>query len=426
MKPTLRFSVLPLAVLFAVAAAWAGDTQTTLYSFQGIHTGKADGAQPSGGLIADAAGNLYGTAYYGGAKCTLSTTKGCGTVFELSNSGGTWTETILYTFTGGADGAFPNSNLIFDASGNLYGEAFRGGNASCNDGCGVIFELSPNSSGGWTETSAYSFTDTTDGLNPIGGLTFDASGNLYGTTVFGGTGACGIGCGIIFELSPVSGGGWSKTTVYNFSNGTGGFYPVGGVIFDSAGNIYGTLSQGGSLNVNGGCSNGGCGTVFRLTKISGGWRFGLLYTFQGPKGIQPNASLVMDAAGNLYSTTNYGGSSASAGVAFELSPTTQGQWKLTLLHAFTDTTDGHEPQGLVMDASGNLYGTSSGVAYRLSPSGSGGWEFEILTALSGGDSFNAPLLRNSAGDFYGVSYNGGATANGAVYELTPVTASYSR
>jgi uncharacterized repeat protein (TIGR03803 family) len=423
-------SIFPAAlaafVLTLTLSASATDTQTVLYNFQGIHTKKADGANPEGGVIADSAGNLYGTTNVGGA-CSFDTRQGCGIVYELSNSGGTWSETILYTFTGGADGAFPTGNLVFDASGNLYGEAAAAGaSTACSDGCGTIFELSPSSSGTWTFSVIYNFTGISsgDGSAPTGGLIFDASGNLYGTATDGGTGTsnCGIGCGEVFELSPSS-GGWTKTTIYNFPGGSTGEFPIGGVIFDPAGNLYGTLAQGGSFNVNGGCSGVGCGTVFRLMKVSGGWRFGLLYTFQGPRGLLPQNGVVMDAAGNLYGTT-VGGGSAKNGEVFELSPTAVGQWKQTLLHSFSGntSTDGFNPQALSIDASGNIYGMSNTVAFKLSPGSTGGWIFQILSTLAEGNAPHAPLLRDTAGNFYGVSYTSGSQSVGTVYELTPNTA----
>ena len=420
MKHTVRFSLLMLmAIVFATAAGWSSDTQTVLYTFQGIHTGKSDGSSPYGGLLADSAGNLYGTTYYGGTACALLKTKGCGTVYEVSpSSSGAWTETVLYRFSGGADGAFPTSKLLSDASGNMYGTTYDGGStAQCSAGCGTIFELSPSASG-WTFTTIYTFAGGSDGSNPECGLIFDASGNLYGTTAFGGDMTLGIGGGTVFELA-LSAGGWTKTILFTFPNSgslSQGVFPIAGLTFDAAGNLYGTASQGGSFNQNGGCSNGGCGTVFRLTPSSTGWRYGLLYTFQGPKGIQPNASLVIDQTGNLYGTTN--NALAGAGVVFELSPTAQGQWKLTLLHVFNGS-DGIVPQGLLMDASGNLFGTSSAVAYKLSPSNSGGWVFQILSTLADGDSAG-PLLRDAANNLYGVTYGGGSQEAGTVYELSPV------
>jgi uncharacterized repeat protein (TIGR03803 family) len=412
--------ILPAAVVLALTATvWATDTQTVIYNFQGIHTKKADGANPQAGVIADAAGNLYGTTSYGGA-CTVNTRQGCGTVYELSPSSTGWTETVIYTFTGGADGSYPNGNLIFDASGNLYGTAPAGGNTTnCSAGCGVIFELSPKSGGGWTQSVIYTFAGQPDGQAPGGGVIFDAAGNLYGVTSQGGTGTtgCYLGCGTIFELSPASGGGWTESILYSFPPTGVGIYPTAGLVFDGAGNLYGVTGEGGSTTCNPGV---GCGTVFRLANVSGTWEFGLLYTFQGPRGQSPQNRLVFDAAGNLYGTTAYGGATAN-GLVFELSPTAQGQWKQTLLHVFNGDSNGFYPGALTIDASGNIFGTSNKVAFRLSPSSKGGWIFQVLSPLANGDTFMGPLLRNSVGDFFGVTYTSGTQSVGTVYELTPVT-----
>jgi len=204
------------AFLCLSITAGATDKQTILYSFNG----KSSGNTPMGGLVADAAGNLYGTTAYGGANISqcLWSTKGCGTVFELSpNSSGGWTETVIYSFTGGNDGAFPEGNLIFDAKGNLYGVAARGG-ASYD---GTVFELSPSSSG-WTETTLHTFTGEPDGDGPLGGLGMDAGGNLFGTTLYGGVDACNtLACGTVFEVSPNSDGTWTETVIHAFTGSDG-------------------------------------------------------------------------------------------------------------------------------------------------------------------------------------------------------------
>lgn len=418
----IRFVVIATMMTIATAA-FAVDKQSTLYGFKG----KADGGNPYSGLIADSAGNLYGTTYDGGISCP--SLKTCGTVFELSpSSSGSWTETVLYSFTGGADGAAPEAGLVFDTHGNLFGTAYAGGGSTaCEVGCGTIFELSPSSSG-WTETTLYQFQGgTADGQYPLGSLTFDASGNLFGTAFLGGAN----GGGTLYELSPNSTGGWTKTTIYNFTFNQG-IYPQNGVIMDSAGNLYGTLSQGGSSA--GDCSNGGCGTVFRLSKTSTGWRFGLLYMFESPGGLQPHAGLVFDAAGNLYGANFYGGKTTcteTCGTVFELSPATQGQWKFSLLHSFTGGSDGsHPPSTLIIDSAGNLYGTSFGppsTVFRISPAASGGWQFEVLATLSNASVYynTAPLLRDAAGNLYGAADFGGSTlckdGCGLVYELSPIT-----
>jgi uncharacterized repeat protein (TIGR03803 family) len=348
-------------------------TETILYSFQGGN----DGAQPSAGLILDQAGNLYGTTGEGGGN--LSCANGCGTVFELSpNSHGGWTETLLYIFgtNGGAsDGAYPEG-VIFDKSGNLYGPTGSGGNGQCDhDGfsfCGTVFELTPNGSGGWAETIIYKFpSGDGDGYGPNGGLIFDQSGNLYGTTGGGGANQCegSGGCGVVFELSPNGSGGWTEALLYSFGesgNGSDGIFPAAGVIFDQSGNLYGTTLEGGAACVDDG-GYAPCGTVFELSPNgSGGWSETILYSLQGGSdGAYPNAGLIFDGSGNLYSTTSSGGGTAcfsniGCGTAFELSPNGSRGWTETILYSFLGGNDGRSPySGVIFDQSGHSYGTTS-------------------------------------------------------------------
>jgi uncharacterized repeat protein (TIGR03803 family) len=356
-----------------------------LYSFTGGYGTTTDGIGPQAGLIFDSLGNLYGTTTSGGVSSF-------GTVFELSppsGGSGPWTESVLYNFTGGSDGRVPNAGLIFDVNGNLYGAATQGGNnADCaEDGCGVVFELSPPSggTGPWTETPLYTFTGGTDGGFPANGaagsLIFDAHGNLYGTTGIGGNlSACPggggnlPGCGVTFELSPPSGGGgpWTESVLYSFTGGNDGSEPYFGLIFDSSGNLYGTTSRGGAKSA---------GVAFELSPPSGGsgpWSETTLYGFTGGSdGGYPEAGLILDSQGNLYGTTDSGGT-GTAGVAFELSPPSSGgsPWNETVLHPFTDGSDGGYPQaGLVFDSLGNLYGTAfDGGTYGA------GVVFELATA----------------------------------------------
>jgi len=296
---SIRFTLLlSLLAIFAISAS-AVDTQTILYTFQGVHTHQADGANPESGLIADSAGNLYGTTYNGGG-CPAPFTQGCGIVFELSpQSNGSYTKTTLYAFQNQSDGGSPTGDLVFDSAGNLYGTTEYGGTlgGNCTYGCGTVYELSPSSSGGWTETVLYSFPGGTGPKYPLGSVVFDPSGNLYGTSFTGGTDSSSGGT--IYELSPSS-GGWTETTLHSFALATG-IYPDAGVILDAAGNLYGTASQG--VSNSGICTGYACGAVYRLAKTATGWQYGLLYTFEGPRGAQPHEALVMDQAGNLYGST---------------------------------------------------------------------------------------------------------------------------
>jgi uncharacterized repeat protein (TIGR03803 family) len=327
-----------------------GWTETVLYSFKG-----GGGEKPTSGVIFDQAGNLYGTTLAGG-------TDGEGTVFELSpNGNGGWTETVLYSFQGGSDGYYPEG-VIFDGKGNLYGITVYGGIHDCYKffgTCGTVFELSPNGSGGWIKTTIYEFmaNNGDDGYAPNAGLIFDHFGNLYGTTNLGGQ----VGGGIVFELSPNGSGGWSETILYDFLGGSDGSAPGAGVIFDQSGNLYGTTIWEGAR-----CNFGnGCGTVFELSPNgSGGWTKTILYSFLGYNdGWWPTAVLTFDSSGNLYSTTLYGGGDGcgnnGCGTVFELSPNGSGGWTESILYGFQGGSDGGSPSyGLILDQAGHLYGTA--------------------------------------------------------------------
>jgi uncharacterized repeat protein (TIGR03803 family) len=308
------------------------------YQFGVIHRFHgSDGQRPTASLIFDAQGNLYGTTYLGGAY-------GAGTVFELSPSGTGWKEKVLYSFNTSGDLQAPLSAVIFDGSGNLFG--------SCNFGAahgqGGVFELTPNGSG-WKEQVLYSFTGGTDGGGYIGNLVFDAAGNLYSTAASGGT----VGQGVVFELSPSSGGTWTETVLYNFTGESDGASPAGGVIFDGKGSLYGTTSLGPPSSCDGGL---GCGTVYQLTPSTTGWTLSVLHTFDGTDGDAPWAPMTFDNAGNLYGTTTTGGS--GHGVVFKLSPLGS-SWTETVLLTFNQS-DGALPYGgLILDKQGVLYGSAS-------------------------------------------------------------------
>jgi uncharacterized repeat protein (TIGR03803 family) len=391
---TSRFHVAIFAACLLAAKAFAaGPTEKVLYDFQGA----PDGAFPYASPIVGTNGHLYGTTYNGG---TDTCTSGCGTVFELippATHSGKWTEKILYKFQGGNDGQWPHAGLILDQKGNLYGTTFGGGGtASVLDcefwgGCGTVFRLSPPASegGAWTETVLYAFQGAPDGALPAGSLIFDAQGNLYGTTELGGAGGNGSctngGCGSVFELSPPSSKGspWTEVILYGFngdyqeqySDGAG---PMGGLIFDRKGNLYGTTSVGGSFD----CTeqNTYCGgTVFQLTPPTAKgnpWTETVLTNFvQNAEAAEgstfPGVAVIFDKQGTLYGTAESGGDGACSyekqypptgcGTIFSLSPPTNGgAWTLTALYSFNGTTDGAFPGGsLAFDEKGNLYGMAS-------------------------------------------------------------------
>jgi uncharacterized repeat protein (TIGR03803 family) len=428
-----------LAVLIATLfmnARMAAQTEKILHDFADNGT---DGYQTYSGLIFDAAGNLYGTTLEGGTnKNCYDENIGCGTVFELSpNGSGGWTQTILHDFGSGTDGRNPDASLIFDAAGNLYGTTLGGGAGECNGGansCGTVFELVASAGGGWTEKVLYSFGgNSTDGYGPSGSLIFDAAGNLYGTTGTGGV----YGFGTVFELSPTEGGAWTEKVLHSFT-GTGGSSPLANLIFDTAGNLYGTTRMGGRHNA---------GTVFELvpTRASGGWTIKTLHDFGGgvTEGDQPFAGVIFDAAGNLYGTTQAGGTGTcgfpGCGTVFELTPTTGGSWTSTILHSFDNNgTDGYGPlAGLAFDGKGDLYGTTfvggtgackpegCGTVFELEPAAGGGWTEIVLYSFpnyAAGYWPASSLIFDGRGNLYGTTVNGGTDSGavaGTVFELTP-------
>lgn len=264
------------------------------------------GFEPMGNLAFDQAGNVYGTTFYGGNPACRSQQTGCGNVFQLTQSGPTWTETTVYDFAGGSDGVNPSSGLVVDSMGNLYGTVEGGG----AHGYGAVFELTLSVSG-WTKSLIYSFQEGNDGGDPVGGLVMDAAGNLYGTTIGGGASHGGAA----FELSH-SGGGWTFSVIASLS-GVAGSGPRGSLAFDSMGNLYGTTWGEGMY---------GYGNVFKLTQSGGQWTYRDLYDFTGGNdGGLPEAGPTVDASGNIYGTTPVGGlvetcEGRGCGVVWEITP----------------------------------------------------------------------------------------------------------
>ncbi len=427
-----KFSSLRCAVVAGALALFflAGSSAAPAQTFSVLHefSGGADGAGPDAGLTPDAAGNFYGTTGSGGST-------GCGTVYRLVHGGsgwvfypiyefsvadgafltaarvifgpdgslygttqysgqgncvagglgyGTvfklqppptfcrsvtcyWQLTILYTFAGGSDGAIPWSEVVFDPAGNLYGTTVSGGTGSCQMGaqlgCGTVFKLTRNSNGTWTHSVLYEFQGSpNDGSAPFAGLTLDGAGNLYGTLDAGGS--C-QGCGAVFELSP-SGSGWNEAILHFFDGAAGGGEPYGGLIFDASGNLYGATSYGGA---------GDYGTVYELTPQQGSWSFNQIYSFAVNQANDPYSRLTFDAAGNLYGSSFFGGTNGGQGTIYELTPS-NGSWNYTELHGFDLIgSDGGNPYGaVVVDSSGHVYGTASSGPY---PSPDAGVIFEI-------------------------------------------------
>lgn len=420
---TLVLTMFVIAILMTGTRA-AAQKEAVLYNFSFTDNG-ADGTEPASSLIFDKSGNLYGMTSAGG-------TYNFGTVFELTPvAGGGWTETVLHNFQG-SDGGSPgrNGGLIFDAAGDLYGLANEGGTY----GYGTVFELTP-SAGGWTTTVLHNFSyGGKDGYSPVGSLIFDAAGNLYGTTSWGGTGPCTsednlVGCGTVFELSPKTGGGWTEKVLHSFGNGTDGTFPVAGPVFDAAGDLYGVTYEGGT----GSCLRdgySGCGIVFELLPEAGGrWTERMLHHFNLTNGAWPVGSLIFDKAGNLYGMTN-GGGAYDFGTAYELMPGAKGGWVEKILHNFNQSgVSGAAPYaGLIFDAAGNLYGTTStygaagsGTAFELRPTASGPWTEWVLHAFGSGprDGVNPvdSLIFGAGGNLYGTTDAGGTSSYGTVFEI---------
>jgi uncharacterized repeat protein (TIGR03803 family) len=337
--------------VFQLKKRASGWTFNPLYSF--LVAPPDQGCDPEARVIFGTNDTLYGTTYAGGGA-------GYGTVFNLRPFPNAcqaalcaWMETVLYSFAGPPDGAYPEySDLAFDMSGNIYGTTYAGGlsNGECDhqtQTCGVLYKLTL-ANGAWTESILYSFKGGPgDGGNPTSSLNADQAGNLYGTTYTGGT----ANFGTVYQMTCDS-GGCTDTILHNFTNGADGGSPIGGLIFDPSGNMYGVGSDGGT---------GGDGNVFELSPSGGGWTFTVLYNFTSPSGGEcgPRAGLTMDSAGNLYGTTYCDGVTGYGNV-FELIPS-NGGWTYKDLYDFKGGTDGRNPISTVLiHPNGNLYGTASG------------------------------------------------------------------
>jgi len=415
----LMQTLVVVAISLSIApVTWAGPRYRVLHNF----TGGRDGGVPSFGPLAlDVEGNLYGAA--GGGGGTSCSGSGCGIIFELSpHPNTTWTESVLYRFANGADGAFPNGGLVFDSAGNLYGATIHW----LSDG--TAFELSPGTHG-WSLKVVYEFGSWFgDAIGPNPGLVFDKAGNLYGT------GGGGNG-GTVFELIPGPGARTDRV-IYSFCPRAGckdGEIPLVGLTWDSAGNLYGTTSQGGNYLPNCKVGSLGCGVAFQLTPATDGtWKYHLLHRFASwPHDAEyPLGTLVLDSSGNVYGTTIAGGAH-DTGTVFKLSPPSGGGWKETLLYQFPNPANGAGPgNALVFDKAGNLYGTTftggigsqggSGVIFKLTPGSNGKWTYSVVHKFTGQDGDGPDGLTIGAkGNLYGTTAGGGTHNVGVVFEITP-------
>jgi uncharacterized repeat protein (TIGR03803 family) len=418
-----------IAALTLAPCVFAGSQYTVLNKFN-----DANGASSQAALIFDSTGNLYGTTTYGGDTQYCSG-QGCGTVFKLTPGSAGWTETVLHNFHG-KDGSNPVASLIFDGAGNLYGTTANGGDLQVNhgQGCGTVFKITPGGNGKWTETVLH-FFHCGDGANPVAGLIFDRSGNVYGTTTGGGNSICVGGCGTVYELKPRTDGKWTETVLHRF-RGDGGRNPLSGVIFDAGGNLYSTTDAGGDRRCNGGY---GCGTVFKLA--AGAWNLTILHEFHD--GRSPDG-VVFDNAGNLYGITTAGGNLRSCnrngcGTVFELVPSNNGEWNLTVLHSFQGKDGANPSSTLIFDAAGNLYGTTQlggdlscsggsgcGTVFKLAPDSNNRWTEKVLHSFRGPDGNNptSALTFDAAGNLYSTTATGGNLSGcsgngcGVIFEIT--------
>jgi len=401
--------------------------QTAAFSVLYTFAGGTNGYVPVGGLVRDASGAFYGTTYFGGANQR-------GTVYKLTPAGSGFTQSILYSFAGGSDGAFPTGSLTIDRTGALYGTTLNGGSSQCEfgNGCGTVFRLTP-SVNGYTESVLHRFSPNSGGYNPYAGVVVAKNGALYGTAAHGGlhltgaycnTSSSSSGCGVVYELAP-SGSSYAYRVLYSFGKQQVGFQPVGGLTAGARGVLYGTAQDGGNFS-------GGAGTVFSLTPSGTKYRFAVLHFFKDTDGAFPQSTLVAGAGGTLFGTTAMGGRQACSGgcgTVFELLPAGS-KYTLRTLHSF-DGKDGSDPAaGVTLGTGGVLYGTAAGggslkchggkvagcgVLFELVPSGKIYVEktlYQFGNTTSG--FYPSAGLIFAAGKVFGVAEFGGASPSTCV------------
>jgi uncharacterized repeat protein (TIGR03803 family) len=393
--------------LFVVATSLTMATATTttvIFSCE-----EDEGEYADSDLETDDAGNIYGTTVLGGDF-------GSGTVFQLSPTANGWVHTVLYSFTGGADGGEPYKGVTIDRKGNLYGTAVTGGTGSCEGGCGVVYKLT-KSKGMWTQTVVHAFTGGSDGSGPGARVTVSQDGTLYGMAPTGGV----FGLGTIYKIRPISHQGWSFSVLHAFTGGQDGATGSAGRMILRDGHLYGAVTAGGTY---------GSGIVFQLNPSGVGERdLKVLYSFRGqPDGSFPYGAILFDGSGNIFGTTYYGGDNG-IGSVYKLSPQPVGEWSEQVIYSFQEGADGNSPiSNLVFDMAGNLYGTTSegglgsGTIFKLSPVGAGKWMETVVHAFEGppdgGFAYNGMVV-DKLGNFYGATVHGGEEDDGCVYQFTP-------
>jgi len=407
MKSSTYFRIRGVAAAAVFALSLATVTAATtdvIYSFE-----EDEGEYADTDLETDSAGNIYGTTVLGGDF-------GSGTVFQLSHTGNSWVHTVLYSFTGGADGGEPYKGVTLDGEGNLYGTAVTGGSGICEGGCGVAYKLT-NSGGTWTQTVIHAFTGEDDGSGPGARVTVDGAGNVYGMAPTGGA----YGLGTIYKIRQGQNGAWVLKVIHAFTGGADGATGSAGRMILRQGHLYGAATTGGTY---------GSGVVFELTPTQvGEWDFRTIYSFRGqPDGSFPYGALLLDASGNIYGTTYYGGAN-NIGAVYQLTPRTNGEWREKVLYSFQGGTDGNSPiSNLVFDTARNLYGTTSegglgtGTIFKLSPVGGGHWMETVVHMFQGPPdgafSYNGMVV-DPFGNFYGATVHGGVDDDGSIYKFTP-------
>ncbi len=403
---TTLAAIIAMVMLVSVTAPVAyAQTYVNLATFTGNN-----GTNPNPRLVADAAGNLYGTTFYGGYGGAF----GPGTVFKLTHHSYGWALTTLYEFHGHADGLQPWGGVVFGPDGALYGETYQGGTY----GYGVVYKLQPRASACrtapcfWQETVLYNFTGGNDGGDPQGDLAFDSAGNLYGTTLNGGPGQ---NYGVVYRLTP-SHGMWSESTVHAF-NSADGSHPIDGVVLDAAGNLYGLTDAGGAHSLGG---------VYELSYGVSGWTETVLHDFAGGSDGTDPAGLTIDGAGNVYGETGGGGAN-NYGTVYQLQAV-NGGFNYSIIYNYNSQSGNPVPvTSLTADSAGNLYGCNVsagpnvfGVAFKLTPA-QGSWNFTLLYNFSEdqGYQMNAKPLLDSQGNIYGVASSAGGDYDGSAWEITP-------
>jgi uncharacterized repeat protein (TIGR03803 family) len=393
----VSFTLVTLMVVFLSLAVVSQPAQSQTYKIIHNFTNKGnDGATPYGGPILDAKGNLYGTTYLGGST-------GNGSVYRLSPSGSSWKYTSLYSFKFLPDGSGPAfGSLAMSPDGSLFGTTEGGGYF------GTDFEICSCKG---REVEIHQFGQGTDGAQPIGGVVLDSAGNLYGTTSLGGT----YGNGTVF-VETRSGNTWTESVIYNFTGGKDGTNPPAGVTLDADGNLYGTTSFGGARGV---------GVVYKLSHHGSGWKQTVLHTFRGQRdGQYPVGGVVLDQAGNVYGTTFDGGVNGG-GTVYELSPSGKG-WTFTTLYSFTGTYGGPYNKltlanGNIYGFTEAEGANGLGSIFKLAPA-KGGWTFTDLYDFVGGSEGAQPygsVAVDSDGNVFGTANIGGSENQGVVFEITP-------